>query len=158
MRDHDLPLTDIAAVISIHTFGMFFFSPVVGKLTDRFGRRTVILYGAGILMLGAFLVPVSLNTPVIAFAEFLVGLGWSGCYVAGSALLTDALGSSERARLQGANDALVNIGSAVGALSSGILLQYVGIWPLAMIGMLVAAVPLILAITSSRQPRKANAV
>lgn len=158
MKDHDHPLTDIAAVISIHTFGMFFFSPVVGKLTDRYGRRTVILYGAGILMLGAFLVPVSLNTPVIAFAEFLVGLGWSGCYVAGSALLTDALGSLERARLQGANDALVNIGSAVGGLSSGILLQFVGIWPLAMIGMLVASVPLIMAITSSRQPRSATAM
>lgn len=143
MKDHNHGLGDIATVISMHTLGMFALSPIVGALTDRLGRRPVIIIGALILVTGSMLVPVSLNTPVIALAEFLVGLGWSGCYVAGSTLLTDALGRDERARLQGANDSVVSVCSALGSLSSGILLELIGIWPLAFVGIAVAAMPLL---------------
>lgn len=146
MKDHQHTLTTISIVTSAHIFGMFAFSPLVGQLADKYGRRPVIIAGALTLITGCLLVPVSLNTPVIAFAEFLVGLGWSACFVAGSALLTDTLGAAERARLQGANDSFVNIGSAIGSLSSGPLLQLVGIWPLAFVGLLVATLPLIFAL------------
>ncbi|MCX6017880.1 MAG: MFS transporter [Chloroflexi bacterium] len=145
MKDHNHGLGDIAAVISMHTLGMYALSPVVGLLTDRIGRRRVIMLGASILIIGCVLVPISLNTPVIALAEFLVGLGWSGCYVAGSTLLTDALGKDERARLQGANDSVISICSAVGSLSSGILLELIGIWPLSFVGLAVSALPLVFA-------------
>ena len=129
----------------------------MGQLTDRIGRHKVILLGVTCSILGCLLVPVSINTPVIAFAELLVGLGWSGCYVAGSTLLTDALGQAERARLQGANDSLINIGSAVGSLSSGVMLQLIGIWPLAFVGLFVAALPALAAVRFSRpQPRIAG--
>lgn len=147
MKSHNHVLGDIAIVISVHTLGMFAFSPLVGQLTDKIGRRQVIVLGALVLIAGCLLVPVSLDTPVIALAEFLVGLGWSGCYVAGSTLLTDTLGAAERARLQGANDSLVNIGSAVGSLSSGVLLELIGIWPLAFVGLVVAALPLFFALS-----------
>jgi MFS family permease len=152
MKDHNHGLGDIAMVISMHTLGMFALSPLVGLLTDRIGRRPVIVIGAAILVIGSVLVPVSLHTPVIAFAEFLVGLGWSGCYVAGSTLLTDALGRDERARLQGANDAVVAVCSAIGSLSSGILLELIGIWPLALVGMAVAALPLLMAVKRMADP------
>jgi MFS family permease len=143
MRDHGHGLDTVAAVIGTHTFGMFAFSPLVGQLADKIGHRAVIMLGVVIAICGCLLLPVSLATPMIAFAEFLVGLGWCGCYVAGSALLTEALGSAERARLQGANDALVNIGSAFGSLSSGPLLQLIGIWPLAFVGLTIAAIPVL---------------
>jgi MFS family permease len=143
MKDHNHSLLEISAVISAHTLGMFAFSPLVGQAADRFGRRAVITTGALVLLIGALGVPLSLDTPVIAFFEFLVGLGWSGCYVAGSALLTDALGGAERARLQGANESVVNVCSALGSLSSGLLLELIGIWPLALVGAVVAMTPLL---------------
>jgi MFS family permease len=152
MKDHNHGLADIATVISMHTLGMFALSPLVGLLTDRIGRRPVIIGGAVVLLIGSFLVPVSLHTPVIAFAEFLVGLGWSGCYVAGSTLLTDALGRDERARLQGANDAVVAVCSAIGSLSSGVLLELIGIWPLAFVGVFVSALPLMMAARTAVNP------
>jgi MFS family permease len=141
MKDHGHTIGNVSTVIAMHTLGMFAFSPLVGQLADRYGRRPVILGGVVIAATGALLVPISLNLPLIAFAEFLVGLGWSGCYVAGSALLTEALGLAERARLQGANDSLVNVGSALGSLGSGPLLQLIGIWPLAFVGMFIASLP-----------------
>lgn len=143
MSDSGHGLGDISAVISAHVLGMFALSPLVGQMADRLGRRAVIVLGALVLMSGAVIAPLSLNTPVVGAALFLVGLGWSGCYVAGSALLTDALGAGERARLQGANDTVVNIASATGSLSSGLLLAAVGFIPLSVVGFTVALLPLL---------------
>lgn len=142
MNDHAHGLGDISAVISVHVLGMFAFSPLVGQLADRVGRRAVIALGAGVIISGCVIAPLSLDTPLIALALFLVGLGWSGCYVGGSALLTDALGRAERARLQGANDTVVNIASATGSLSSGLLLALVGFPLLSAVGLAVALLPL----------------
>lgn len=143
MNDHNHGLGDISAVISVHVLGMFALSPLVGQLADRWGRRPVIALGAGILMTGCVLAPLSYDTPWIALAQFCVGLGWSGCYVAGSALLTDALGAGERARLQGANDTVVNLASAAGSLSSGLLLAASGFTLVSVVGFSVALLPLL---------------
>ncbi|PJF48407.1 MAG: MFS transporter [Candidatus Thermofonsia Clade 3 bacterium] len=152
MSDHGHDLGDISAVISIHVLGMFALSPLVGQLTDRLGRRTVIVAGAVVLMAGCVIAPLSLDTPWIALGQFFVGLGWSGCYVAGSALLADTLGAAERARLQGANDAIVNVASAAGSLGSGLLLAGAGFTVLAAVGFAVALLPLLgVSFTSSRR-------
>lgn len=148
MSDHGHGLGDISAVISIHVLGMFAFSPLVGQLADRWGRRAVIVGGALVLMAGCVIAPLSLDTPWIALGQFCVGLGWSGCYVAGSALLADALGAAERARLQGANDAVVNVASAAGSLGSGLLLATAGFTVLAAVGFAVALLPLLAAFAS----------
>ncbi|MFC1463613.1 MAG: MFS transporter [Candidatus Brachytrichaceae bacterium NZ_4S206] len=148
MSDHGHDLGDISAVISIHVLGMFAFSPLMGQLADRWGRRAVIVAGALVLMAGCVIAPLSLDTPWIALGQFCVGLGWSGCYVAGSALLADALGAAERARLQGANDAVVNVASAAGSLGSGLLLAVAGFTVLAAVGFAVALLPLLAAFAS----------
>lgn len=143
MDDHNHGLGDISAVISMHVLGMFALSPLVGQLADRWGRKQVIALGAGILMTGCVIAPLSYDTPWIALAQFCVGLGWSCCYVAGGALLTDALGVSERARLQGANDTVVSLASATGSLSSGLLLAASGFALVAGVGFAVALLPLL---------------
>jgi MFS family permease len=143
MSDHGHDLGDISAVISVHVLGMFAFSPLMGQMADRLGRRTVIVAGALTLMAGCVIAPLSLDTPWIALGQFCVGLGWSGCYVAGSALLADALGQAERASLQGANDAVVNVASAAGSLGSGLLLAAMGFTWLSVVGFAVALLPLL---------------
>ena len=142
MNDHNHGLGDISTVISIHVLGMFAFSPLVGQAADRVGRKPVVIAGACLLMIGAIVAALSLDTPIIALGQFFVGLGWSGCYVGGSALLTDALGADERARLQGANDTVVNIASAIGSLSSGLLLAASGFYLVAAVGFAIALMPL----------------
>jgi MFS family permease len=121
MRDHQHGLSDISAVISSHTFGMFAFSVLSGRLADRWGRGPVILTGASTLLLACITAPLSPNVLPLAVSLFLLGLGWNFCFVGGSALLSDQLSPAERSRTQGTNDLLVGLASATGSLGSGIV-------------------------------------
>lgn len=150
MTHHEHDLGDVSLVTMAHVLGMFAFSPLIGQLADRVGRSMMIRASAAIIGAGCLIAPMSLNTPWIALALFLVGLGWSGCYIAGSTLLTDAVQTQDRARLQGATDTLVNIASAAGSLSSGVLLQAFGFNTLSLIGLGIALLPVLMLLL--RQP------
>jgi MFS family permease len=113
--------TAISTVIMAHTLGMFGLSWLTGGLIDRFGRIPMILAGTAILGVSCILAPLSLRVPILGLALFLLGLGWNFCYVAGSSLLSDTLASNERARAQGASEALVAIGAGLASLSVGLV-------------------------------------
>jgi MFS family permease len=121
MKNNQHALADISLVISAHTFGMFAFSIVSGRLTDRWGRGPVILSGAGILVLACVLAPLSTDVFPLAIALFLLGLGWNFCYVGGSTLLSDTLSPAERAKTQGINDTLISLAPAAASLISGLV-------------------------------------
>ena len=112
MINYQHTLTDISVVFSVHTFGMFAFSMVAGRLTDRWGRGPVILSGTAMLVLACALAPLSPDVLPLSIALFLLGVGWNFCYVGGSALLSDQLSPEERAKTQGANDFLLALATA----------------------------------------------
>ena len=126
MRDHEHTLAGISLVFSSHTFGMFAFSVVTGQLADRWGRIPVILTGALITIASCLAAPLSPQLVPLAVALFGLGIGWNMCYVAGSALLSDALSPVEKARTQGLNDLLVGLAGASAIFSSGLLFAGAG--------------------------------
>jgi MFS family permease len=150
MRSHHHDLGAISLVIASHTFGMYAFSVVSGRLADRRGRVSVIAFGAAMLVLACLAAPLSTEVVPLAASLFVLGLGWNFCFVAGSALLADQLRPAERARTQGVNDMLVGIASAVGSLGSGVVFAAVGYAAMATVGAMVALVPLTLALAWRR--------
>jgi len=126
MDDLAHPLSSISIVFSAHTFGMFAFSIISGRLADHFGRERVIILGSATLILAGLSVGLSPRILPIAVSLFLLGLGWNFCYVAGSTLLTDHLTRAEQTRTQGINDLFVGVASAVGSLGSGYFYAAVG--------------------------------
>ena len=151
------PLTSISLVISAHTFGMFAFSVVSGNLTDRLGRETVIMLGAGILILAGLSAGLSPDVLPIAVSLFLLGLGWNLCYVGGSTLLTDQLSPPEQSRMQGVNDLLVGLASAVGSLGSGFVFAVVGFQIMGFVGAGLSIIPFLVVIWWKMSPRYASA-
>lgn len=109
----------ISFVILAHQLGMFGFSWGTGWLIDRLGAATVIIAGAGILVLASFISPQVISVAGLSVALFLLGLGWNFCFVAGSALLATGLATTERTRVQGFSDTWSSAASALGSLSTG---------------------------------------
>ena len=142
MKDNQHDLLGISAVISAHTFGMYAFSIFSGQLADRWGRGQVILMGGAGLVLACILAPVSTALVPLALSLFLLGLGWNFCYVGGSSLLADQLNHLERAKIQGTNDLLVGLASALGSFISGLIFAAMGFGMVGVIGALLALIPL----------------
>ena len=141
LAGHDLGT--IGLVMSSHIVGMFIFSPVTGRLVDRWGQLPVILAGLAVLLvaaLSALLAPAA-NVRLVAIALFLLGLGWNFGFVAGSALLSSGLPPRHRARLQGTTDSLIWSSAALASLGSGILLSALGYDVLCLIGILLLVIP-----------------
>ena len=151
MEDHQHARSDIYSVISAHTFGMFFFSVISGRLADKWGRGMVILIGASTLLLSCIIAPISPDVLPLGISLFLLGLGWNFCFVGGSALLADQLSPLERSRTQGTSDLLVGLASAVISLSSGFIFVAAGYTVIAIIAGVLALVPLIMSLAFLRR-------
>ncbi len=151
MRNHHHNLADISAVISSHTFGMYAFSVLSGRLSDKWGRVPVILIGASTLLLACIAAPLSPNVIPLAVALFLLGLGWNFCFVGGSTLLADQLSPLERSRTQGTNDLLVGLASATGSFGSGIVFAASNYTVIALVSGALALIPLLMSLVWIRR-------
>ncbi len=139
MRDLGHSLGEISVVFSAHTLGMFAFAPVSGGLSDRLGRGPVMIAGSLIIILSGIIAPLSPTVLIIAIGLFLLGLGWSFAFVAGSALLSDQLTQAERSKTQGANDMVVALASGFGSLASGVIYAGIGYWAVGLLGAVLMA-------------------
>ncbi len=127
LHDHGHHVHTIGLAVSIHLGGMYIASPLSGWLCDRFGRLPIIGLG-GLVLVGAVslagLAPGS-ESGLIMLGLFLNGVGWNLAFVAGSALLTDALSPAERTSVQGMADLIMGLMGALGSAAGGLVL---GTW------------------------------
>ncbi|MGC4852539.1 MFS transporter [Micromonospora sp. DT4] len=133
----------VGIVLSLHIAGMYAFSPVVGWLTDRFGRRAVILGGVGLLLAACAVAGTAgHHTPRLSVGLVLLGLGWSGTMVAGSTLLSESVSAGVRPSVQGFSDMIMGLAGASAAVLSGFVMQVAG-YPVLTLLAAVATVPLV---------------
>ncbi|MEV7328558.1 MFS transporter [Micromonospora sp. NPDC093244] len=133
----------VGIVLSLHIAGMYAFSPVVGWLTDRLGRRAVILGGVGTLLAACAVAGTAgHHTPRLSVGLVLLGLGWSGTMVAGSTLLSESVPAGVRPSVQGFSDLVMGLAGAGAAVLSGFVMQIAGYPVLALLAA-VATVPLV---------------
>jgi MFS family permease len=154
IREHGHGLGVVGGVMTSHFVGMFAFAPLIGKFVARRGSSVAILIGLPVLIAGAIAgaaAPASSGI-LLGASLFLVGLGWSFGFVAGSALLTHGLSYKTRVSVQGTVDGLVWLASTIASLSSGILLAALGFWVLCVIGAAVVVWPLLLVGIRRREP------
>ncbi len=126
----------VGVVISLHVAGMYAFSPVIGWLTDRAGRRPVILTGIALLIAACALAATAGHDQTrLAIGLTVLGLGWSCTMVAGSTLLSESVPVELRASAQGLSDLTMGLaGASAGALSGVVVYA----WGFPMLGLIAA--------------------
>ncbi|MEW2632219.1 MFS transporter [Streptomyces sp. NPDC048389] len=138
LSHHGAGIELIGLVISGHIAGMYAFSPVMGRLTDRFGRLAVIGLAAGLLCTAALLAGTAgASHGQTAAGLFVLGLGWSAGLVAGSTLLTESVPQPTRAAAQGLSDLTMNAAAGIGGAAAGLVVAQAGYGWLNAIGALL---------------------
>jgi MFS family permease len=146
LENHGHGLDVVGWVLSAHLFGMFALAPLSGRIADRWGPRVTINAGLGVLALStatALAAPTA-HTSGLPVALFLLGYGWNLVFVGGSAQLSRDLAPETRSRVQGTVDAVVWSASALAGLGSGQLFAGGGYGLVAVVGGVLALLPLVL--------------
>ena len=107
----------IGLVMAVATF---LASPLLGNLSDRFGRRRVLLLSLGGLAAGYTLLTVVGTLPWLFVARALSGI-FGGSYAAAQAAIADITRPEERARNFGFVGAAFGVGFVVGPAIGGFL-------------------------------------
>jgi MFS family permease len=151
LRRHDFSLSAISLSVAIHVMGMFGLSLPLGRLTDRVGRRNVMLLGLVLASAGSWFVVATPSYTIITTGTFLVGLGWSCVNIAATALYADTTSPDERGRVIGANDTFTAAAAISMPLVGGVVVEYLGLLALGIFGMALM-VPALLFLLKLREP------
>lgn len=133
------PFSDAAFVIQWHIVGMFAPSFFTGHLIHRFGLVRVMLTGVALNLVCVAIALAGVEVANFWLAMVLLGVGWNFMFIGATALLTECHSPSERAKVQGINDAAISFTMVVSSFASGALFSYQG-WQT----MNVMAVPFLL--------------
>lgn len=139
----------IGVVISIHVLGMFAFSPLVGLLSDRFGRPPVLGAGGVVLLVSLVLCAAAPegSSWQIFTGLFLLGLGWSLATVAASTMVADHAPLEARTDVQGMADLVMGVTAAAAGGLAGLVVGLAG-YPV--LSLLTTALALVVVVTAVR--------
>jgi MFS family permease len=154
LRHHGASLTVVGFVISGHVAGMFALSPLMGWLTDRFGRFRTIHLGLTVLALSTVVAAAAPDHAhgMTGIALALLGLGWSACLVAGSTLLSESVPGDIRTAAQGMSDLTMGVLASIAGTASGPILDHYGFDRLSIVYGLLLVPAAVLALVT-RRPR-----
>ena len=109
------------AMMAIYSGAMFLATPVLGRLSDRFGRKPVLALSLVGAMAGYFMLAFATTLWMVALSRLISGL-MAGNIAAAQAYITDITTEEDRARGMGL------IGAAFGLASSSARRWAAG-WP-----------------------------
>jgi DHA1 family tetracycline resistance protein-like MFS transporter len=98
----------------------FFAAPVLGNLSDRYGRRPVLLFSLGGLAIDYALLAIVQTIPLLFVARVLSGV-FGGSFAPAQAAIADITEPAERARNFGLVSAAFGVGFVAGPAIGGLL-------------------------------------
>lgn len=113
----------IGVLIAIYSLLQFIFNPILGKLSDKIGRRPVIM--ASLLFTAVSYIVFSFSTSfwMLFLSRLIAGIGGSNIGVA-QAYIADVTDKSERSKGMGMIGAAFGLGFVFGPFIGGLLSSY----------------------------------
>jgi DHA1 family tetracycline resistance protein-like MFS transporter len=119
-REYGASGTTVGAVVGVYSIMQFFFAPIWGRVSDRIGRRPVILISLTASCAGYFLFGVAHSLVVLFISRIIAGAGGANIGTA-QAYIADTTTVENRAKGMGLIGAAFGMGFILGPPLSGIL-------------------------------------
>jgi len=113
----------IGVLIAIYSFLQFIFNPILGKLSDKIGRRPVIITSLSFTAVSYIIFSFSTTFWMLFLSRLIAGIGGSNIGVA-QAYIADITEKSERSKGMGMIGAAFGLGFVFGPFIGGLLSSY----------------------------------
>ena len=126
-KDFELTATDISWLIASYFIISAIFTPLIGKLSDIYGRRFIFLTGLLLVVVSSILAPLSPNMPVLLAMRGIQAIGTSALFPAGVGIIRNTIPNNQN-RVIGTLAVFATTSAAFGPTIGGMLIQFGG-WP-----------------------------
>ena len=113
--------TQVGLAVGLFGVGRIFVSLPAGYLTQRIGRRFVLILGASINALGAFMVAISFSYPWLVGWRMVSGIGSTMTTTAVSVFLSDVSSPENRARFLSLHELSILAAQTIGPVIGGFM-------------------------------------
>lgn len=144
----------VQQTLSLFVIGFGSAQLVSGPLSDRYGRRPVLLGGLGVYIGASIACGLAPTLPVLVAARFVQAVGCCTAVVVARAIIRDAYPAAEGARMIAKASSLLSLAPLLGPIAGGYLQVAFG-WRAAFA--VITAFGALLAIASSRWLHETNA-
>jgi len=115
--------TAIGVVVAVYSFVQFLFNPILGRLSDKYGRKPIIVISLFINAIGYVLFAFTTSYIILLVSRIVAGIGGSSISVA-QAYIADVTTKENRAKGMGVIGAAFGLGFVFGPLMGGFLASY----------------------------------
>jgi len=143
----------VQQTLSLFVVGFGAAQLVSGPLSDRYGRRPVLLGGLGVYIASSIACGLAPTLPVLVGARFIQAIGCCTAVVVARAIIRDAYAPAEGARMIAKASSLLSLAPILGPIAGGYLQVSLG-WRAAFA--VLTAFGVMMAVASSRWLQETN--
>lgn len=126
-QDFQLNATDISWLIASYFIISAIFTPLIGKLSDTYGRKLIFLIGLLLVVVSSILAPLSNTMLVLLLLRGIQAIGTSALFPAGVGIVRNTIQHKQN-RVIGTLAVFATTSAAFGPTIGGLLIQFGG-WP-----------------------------
>ena len=108
------------AIVALYSFGQFFANPIWGRMSDRYGRKPILLLSSAGMLLAYLVMAYAENLWLLGFARMLSGIMGANVSVA-MAYISDITPIEKRAQGLGLAGGSISLGFTMGPALGGLL-------------------------------------
>lgn len=115
---------NLSWVVTAYLLSATAITPLYGKLSDIYGRRTVLLAGIAVFVTGSIACALARTMPALILARAVQGLGGGGLIALSQTIIADIMSPKERALWQAHFGVVFATANVTGAVLGGVFAQY----------------------------------
>lgn len=119
-------VSDISWIATSYLLSSAAFQPIFGKLSDIFGRRSLLLGCSAVFGIGCAICGVADSVLVLVIGRFVCGWGGSGLTSLGTITMSDMIPLRDRGYYQGLANICFGLGAASGGIIGGVIADLLG--------------------------------
>jgi EmrB/QacA subfamily drug resistance transporter len=117
-------LENLSWVVTAYLLAATVATPLAGKLSDIYGRRTVMLISIGIFVVGSVACALAPNMATLILARAVQGLGGGGILPLAQTIIADLVPPRQRARYQSYTSVMFMAASVAGPVIGGFFAEH----------------------------------
>ena len=115
--------TTVGLIVGVYSLMQFFFAPIWGRLSDKVGRRPIIMFSLCGSIIGYSIFAFAETIPLLFLARIVAGISAANISTA-QAYVSDVTSASQRAKGMGIIGAAFGLGFIFGPVTGGLLSSY----------------------------------